>query len=470
MIKLFRGGLLRLHGRDISRLQRLFDPLFITLLFIFLQTKILIEPNQVVLHSWLWVLGVVLVILPISGLYASFRSASSLILLRRVTSSWLLVVAALIFISFFGKTTGSFSRVFFSFWSFGSWLVLILNHVGLRLLLRYHRSRGGNLRTILYWGLPAPAAALAAQIQRNPWMGLRLVAWFSPEPTPPGFEFCDLPPCGGGYLAMRHFLQEEPVDRIVFSHVTRDGVGMDELVNLFGDTCVPVTYAPHWALPSMHFKLHNIGDIWCLDLWGSDKPISDRQIKRVFDMVISSIALVLISPLLFLIAVAVKLTTPGPVLFTQERYGRDGCLFSIYKFRTMSVLEAGDQPGLRQATRHDPRVTFVGAFLRRWSLDELPQLLNVLKGDMSLVGPRPHAVVHNEFYRKVIPGYMQRHSYRPGITGLAQVEGWRGETTTSGAMEHRIDADLRYQREWSLKLDIKILIKTLVRLRSNNAY
>ena len=143
---------------------------------------------------------------------------------------------------------------------------------------------------------------------------------------------------------------------------------------------------------------------------------------------------------------------------------------SQIKRRTMRVLEAGDQRGLRQATRNDPRLTPIGAFLRRWSLDELPQLFNVLRGDMSLVGPRPHAVDHNEQYRRLIPGYMQRHAFKPGITGLAQVEGWRGETASLELMAARIDADLRYQRNWSLALDIKILFQTLLRIRSPNAY
>ena len=136
----------------------------------------------------------------------------------------------------------------------------------------------------------------------------------------------------------------------------------------------------------------------------------------------------------------------------------------------MCVLDSVDQAVVKQATADDPRITPVGRFLRRWSLDELPQIFNVLIGDMSLVGPRPHAVQHNEMYRKLIPGYMQRHAFKPGITGLAQVSGWRGETRNLSEMANRIDADLRYQRDWSLKLDIKILIKTFLRLRSGNAY
>jgi putative colanic acid biosynthesis UDP-glucose lipid carrier transferase len=142
----------------------------------------------------------------------------------------------------------------------------------------------------------------------------------------------------------------------------------------------------------------------------------------------------------------------------------------MYKFRTMTVTKAGTTPGLQQASRSDPRVTPIGRILRRWSLDELPQLFNVLEGSMSLVGPRPHAVEHNQQYRKLISGYMQRHLFKPGMTGLAQVEGWRGETACLDLMARRVEADLRYLRDWSLALDIKILIKTILRLRSPNAY
>jgi lipopolysaccharide/colanic/teichoic acid biosynthesis glycosyltransferase len=269
---------------------------------------------------------------------------------------------------------------------------------------------------------------------------------------------------------MRRWLEHQSADRIVFSHVPRDGLSMDQLLNFFGDTCLPVIYAPRWAQPGMRFRITTVGDTPCIDLWGGERSMIDRQLKRAFDLAVAGFGLVLISPLLLLLALAVKLSSPGPILFLQDRYGLDGRRFRIFKFRTMRVMEAGDQPGLRQASRHDPRVTPVGRLLRRWSLDELPQLLNVLRGDMSLVGPRPHAVQHNELYRTQIPGYMQRHAFRPGITGLAQVEGWRGETATLEAMARRVEADLRYQNQWSLKLDVKILLKTLLRLRSTNAY
>jgi len=169
------------------------------------------------------------------------------------------------------------------------------------------------------------------------------------------------------------------------------------------------------------------------------------------------------------IAMGVKLSSPGPVLFRQRRYGVDGRKIVVYKFRTMTVAEDGDV--VRQATKNDSRVTPFGAFLRRTSLDELPQFINVLQGRMSVVGPRPHAVAHNELYRKLIRGYMIRHKVRPGITGLAQVNGWRGETDTVEKMQARIEYDLAYLRGWSLLLDLQIILKTVVVvLKKQNAY
>ena len=466
----FFAGLLRLHGEDITRLQRLFDPLAITLLFTAFNRSSLAARPEGALPPWFWVSICVVVCLRRAGIYASYRSRSLFTLTRQVTVSWLLVLTALLLISFATKTTATFSRLDTSLWALASWFLLLANHVGLRKLLRLHRSRGGNSRTILYWGSPQAAAAFASEVEANRWMGLKLVAWFGPEIPSVGLSRNGLPTFGGHHAEMRQWLANHSVDRIVFSHVSRDGFEIADLLRIFGDTSVPVVYAPAWASPSMHFTVDQVGSQSCIDLWGSRQRLTDRQLKRSFDLLVAGVGVLLISPLLLLIALAVRLSSPGPILFRQQRYGLDGKTFSVYKFRSMRVMEAGDQPGLRQATRHDPRVTPVGAVLRQWSLDELPQLFNVIKGEMSLVGPRPHAVDHNEHYRKHLAGYMQRHAFKPGITGLAQVEGWRGETAEMEAMARRIDADLRYQRNWSLKLDIKILIRTFLHLRSPNAY
>jgi putative colanic acid biosynthesis UDP-glucose lipid carrier transferase len=195
----------------------------------------------------------------------------------------------------------------------------------------------------------------------------------------------------------------------------------------------------------------------------------NRVTKRIVDIVFSSLILILISPLMLAIAIGVKLSSPGPVIFKQRRYGLDGEEIKVYKFRTMTVCEDGNN--VRQAGKDDNRITRFGRFLRKTSLDELPQFINVLQGRMSIVGPRPHAVAHNELYRTQIKGYMIRHKVKPGITGWAQVNGFRGETDTLQKMKSRIEFDLDYLRNWSLSLDLWIILRTAgVFLKQDTAY
>jgi len=191
--------------------------------------------------------------------------------------------------------------------------------------------------------------------------------------------------------------------------------------------------------------------------------------KRVFDIAVASIILVLIAPILLAVAVGVKLSSPGPVIFKQRRNGLDGEEIIVYKFRSMRAMDNGEV--VKQATKGDPRITRFGAFLRKTSLDELPQFINVLQGRMSIVGPRPHAVAHNESYRKLIKAYMVRHKVRPGITGWAQVNGCRGETETLDKMQARVEYDLEYLRNWSVGLDVSIIFRTIrLVLFDRNAY
>jgi putative colanic acid biosynthesis UDP-glucose lipid carrier transferase len=192
-------------------------------------------------------------------------------------------------------------------------------------------------------------------------------------------------------------------------------------------------------------------------------------IKRISDIMLSIFILILIAPIMFAIAIGIKLSSPGPVIFQQRRYGLDGKEIIVYKFRSMSVTEDG--PDIPQAQKNDKRITPLGAFLRKSSLDELPQFINVLQGKMSVVGPRPHAVAHNEQYRKLIDGYMVRHKVKPGITGWAQVNGYRGETEVLDKMKKRIDYDLDYLRNWTLRLDLFIVLKTVqVLVKDRHAY
>ena len=210
--------------------------------------------------------------------------------------------------------------------------------------------------------------------------------------------------------------------------------------------------------------------IQMLDLSASPITGELRLLKAVQDFVLASLILLLISPLLLAIALAIKLTSRGPVLYQQKRHGWNGEEIWVYKFRSMVVHhEAGSQ--VTQASKNDSRITPLGAFLRRTSLDELPQFINVLQGRMSIVGPRPHAMAHNEHYKELVPGYVLRHKVKPGITGWAQVNGFRGETDTLDKMEKRVEYDLYYIEHVSLWLDLKIIVATVFKgFMHKNAY
>jgi putative colanic acid biosynthesis UDP-glucose lipid carrier transferase len=234
---------------------------------------------------------------------------------------------------------------------------------------------------------------------------------------------------------------------------------LDAFLRALGNLSITVRLLPE--LPSTSFRWPDAGALCGLP-WISviERPLSDSQmaLKRAEDIILSSLALIIFAPLMAFIALLIRLDSPGPMLFRQERWGFNARPISVLKFRTMRLH---DDPAVTQATRDDPRVTRIGSILRRTSLDELPQLINVLRGDMSLVGPRPHAVAHNERYAALIDNYLARHRVKPGITGLAQVNGCRGITDTVEKMERRVAYDLRYIEQWSLMLDLKVLLKTI---------
>jgi putative colanic acid biosynthesis UDP-glucose lipid carrier transferase len=245
-----------------------------------------------------------------------------------------------------------------------------------------------------------------------------------------------------------------------------------EILDKLGNTTANVFYVPDlFAFNLISSRCVMMQGIPCFSVYGSpfDQEPLDSMLKRFEDIVLSSLILCLIFLPMIFIAIGVKLSSPGPVIFRQKRYGADGSSINVWKFRTMTVCENGAK--VTQATRNDPRIKPYGAFLRRYSLDELPQFFNVLQGRMSIAGPRPHAVAHNEQYRKEINQYMLRHKVKPGITGLAQVNGCRGETDTLEKMERRVAYDLRYIQNWSLLLDLKIIFLTIFKVfRDPDAY
>jgi putative colanic acid biosynthesis UDP-glucose lipid carrier transferase len=266
------------------------------------------------------------------------------------------------------------------------------------------------------------------------------------------------------------YVKRNAIDRVYIALPIAAQPRITMLINELRDSTASIYFVPHlFVFDLIQARVDVVSGIPVIAMRESPYSGFNAVLKRVSDLVMSSLFLLLTLPTLLLVALAVKISSPGPVLFRQYRYGLGGERIMIYKFRTMVVQK--DDGLLDQATKDDKRVTRVGAFLRRTSLDELPQLFNVLGGSMSIVGPRPHAVAHNEQYRKLIEGYMIRHKVRPGMTGWAQVNGFRGETQTLEKMQRRVECDLDYMRNWSLSLDLWIVVRTILTVwRDRNAY
>jgi Undecaprenyl-phosphate glucose phosphotransferase len=331
---------------------------------------------------------------------------------------------------------------------------------------RYARS---NLRRVAIAGAGQHCAALMRQIRATPESGFHAVMTLdlhasrdAPEPAVP--RYVSMP------TFARH-VRSENVRELWIALPLSEQPQIALLIEEFRNDLINIRFLPDVrSLALFDGGLIDLIGVPAINLIAS--PLSPLALanKDIFDRVFAALALVALAPLMLAIAAAVKLSSHGPVLFTQRRKGADGRVFRIFKFRSMSV-HAHDEGLLQQATRNDPRVTRVGAFLRRTSLDELPQFINVLIGDMSIVGPRPHAIEHDALYQTVVDDYIHRYRIKPGITGWAQVNGFRGETDRIEKMQGRVDHDLYYLRNWSLALDMRIVIATLMKgFKHSNAY
>ena len=267
-------------------------------------------------------------------------------------------------------------------------------------------------------------------------------------------------PIVGKINALSEYVKKHRIQQIYLSLPMTARPRILQVLDGLKDTTASIYFVPDMFITDLiQARSDSVCGITVISVCDTPFRGLNGAIKRSSDVVFSILILMLVFPVMLAIAVAVKLGSSGPVIFRQRRYGLDGEEIIVYKFRSMAVTE--DSGEIKQAQKHDPRITRLGAFLRRSSLDELPQFVNVLQGRMSIVGPRPHAVAHNEIYRTLIKGYMVRHKVRPGITGWAQVNGQRGETDTLDKMQSRINFDLDYLRNWSLKLDIFIIFKTV---------
>jgi Undecaprenyl-phosphate glucose phosphotransferase len=347
------------------------------------------------------------------------------------------------------------------FWA-ESIVAVSLSRAVFRELFRFARRHGFNQRYAIVVGGGEPAAEVLRVLRRRPDVGIRVLGMLSDKQEVP-----DNVRWLGGIEDVRAVLDRQQVDIVFIALPHADYSRITAVLHGIGDDPVAIHLVPDvFGLASLRGGVEEFETVPFIHLRESPLYGWNRVLKRAFDLVGGAVALALVAPVMLAIVAALKLTSPGPVLYRQERMGVDGRRFRMLKFRTMRV-DAEAQTGPVWATPDDPRRTRLGGFLRRWSLDELPQLFNVLRGEMSLVGPRPERPSFVEEFRRRVPGYMLRHKVKAGITGWAQINGWRGNTS----IERRIECDLYYIERWSLAFDLRILIQTIwYGFRNRNAY
>lgn len=451
--------------------------------------------------------GLILFVYSWSDLLYRLRTRTLMEEAGRLLGAWTKVLGLLLVIGYLTKWHDEFPRDFMLVWAAAAYFAQLLTHIVIRKFLHFLRRRGYNIRRALVVGCGAPLERYASFINQNPWLGIQLEGYVAerswvPENSGRGRQPDGLMATGGHANQIKRLIpfshsphQAEALgtagDRPRYlgglgdvNRLVRDlsiseiyvtlplersadaEVAMRTLVNI----PVNVNWIPDFTLVRvLSTRADKLGDCPLILLSDSRIDRHGRLVKWVEDVVLSSILLVLSAPLILAIAWAVKISSPGPVLFKQRRHGLCEQPIVVWKFRTMRVGPEADIA--EQATPDDDRITPIGRLLRRWSLDELPQLFNVLQGRMSLVGPRPHPLWLNDQFSKIVDAYMQRHRVKPGLTGWAQVHGLRGETDTREKMEQRVKYDLYYITHWSPWLDIKILARTLPTvLFGKNAY
>jgi putative colanic acid biosynthesis UDP-glucose lipid carrier transferase len=397
-----------------------------------------------------------------NGLYrGTLRSAPGKVEVGKVWLSWGLTPPLLLTAAFLTKTTDDYSRAVTLLWFVLAPCMLSVVRYASRHLQGELYRRGVATRSVHIVGATKMGALIAQRIMDDPTSGLRVRGYFDDRDRE---RLHDMPkPLGeplGRLDDLLELARKGQVDLVYIALPLRAESRISEMVRKLADSTASVyVVADFLVFDLVHAQWSNVQGLPVVSVFESPFYGVNGWLKRVEDIVLGSLILLLISPAMLLVALGVKLSSPGPIFFRQRRYGLNGEEIRVLKFRTMTVCEDG--PDVKQATKGDQRVTRLGAFLRRTSLDELPQFLNVLSGEMSIVGPRPHAVAHNEMYRRMIHGYMLRHKVKPGITGWAQVNGWRGETDTLEKMEQRINHDLHYIQNWGLLFDLKIIVKTV---------
>jgi len=396
---------------------------------------------------------VFLSIFQLAGLYRTWRGEEFVAELASLFVAWNVVFAILIFLAAITKTTADFSRAWLLMWYTGGFALLLLQRLGLRQFLKTMRRRGFNLRHIIIIGSNELGEQVLQRLDDAVDSGFSIGAYFTDDPRGPSRPV----PVKGKISEAPEFLYHNQIDQVWIAMSLKEADSIEQILSKLKDSMSDIRLIPD--LFGFHLINHSISTIAGMPVINlSVTPMDglNRWIKAVEDKLLALLILIITSPLLLLIGILIKVTNEGPIFYAQERVSWNGRRFHMHKFRTMPV-DIEEATGPVWASGFERRATPVGAFLRRTSLDELPQFWNVLKGDMSIVGPRPERPVFVEKFRDEIPGYMQKHMVKGGITGWAQIHGWRGDTD----LQKRIEYDLYYVDNWSLWLDLKIIILTV---------
>ena len=403
---------------------------------------------------------------PLFTVYRVWRGSSTLSEIKHLTMAWIMVGLLLAGAAFVTQSGTDYSRSWMGLWFCAAWVSLVGSRVLLRLILCWLRSNGFNHRHIVIVGTGEQAAVVADRLRRSTWFGLEISALFgsNTEKLPPWLKSKKII---SDTSKLRQYVDGGGVDQVWISLPHSEEDTIRDVINVLDGSSVEIRYVPDiFEYQLMHHSLSEVAGVPVVNISYSAIDGMNQIIKTIEDYLLAVLLLILASPLMLFIAAGIWLSSPGPVLYRQTRMGWNEQVFTMFKFRSMPI-EAEKETGPVWTNATDKRATIFGSFLRKTSLDELPQLFNVLRGEMSLIGPRPERPMFVEKYKDEIPHYMKKHLVKAGVTGWAQVHGWRGNT----CLHTRIEHDLYYIENWSLWLDIKIIIMTVLRgLVHKNAY
>lgn len=435
-------------------------------------TEALLDPLVIVFTLWMVAfmadggLAPAYIILALILFSLTFPSSSKINLKSRevvshILLNWVIIASLLILFGIATSYIYLFSLNAILYWFLLTPVCQVAAVFALRMIAPVLIKLQGPVKRTIIVGINEQGLALAERLAYNNYIAAELLGFFEDRQDDriPS-DHLNLPILGC-LSDIPAFVKANHVNIIYLSLPAASQERIVHLLDELKDTTASIYFVPDiFQTDLIQGRVGQIDDIPVVALCETPFTGFNGLIKRIADIGFAVLILILISPVLIAVAIGVKLSSPGPIIFKQRRYGLYGEEILVYKFRSMTVCEDGAT--VTQATRQDQRITPFGAFIRKTSLDELPQFINVLQGRMSIVGPRPHAVAHNEMYRKLIKGYMVRHKVKPGITGWAQVNGLRGETETLDKMKARIDYDIDYLRNWSPKLDVYIILKTIL--------